>query len=319
MSRGEFSLIEKYFDRSPQRSDVDLAVGDDCAILTPPERDQLALSVDTLVAGVHFFADVCPKRLGHKALAVNLSDLAATGAEPLWCTLAITLPQIDELWLEAFSEGFLALAGKHQIDLVGGDTTQGPLSLTVQVIGKVPRGKALLRSGAQVGDLVYVSGPIGTAGLGLLGRQGHVDMTAPSDYDALEMPIPRIELGQRLRGIASACIDISDGLAQDLGHILQRSGVGAEIDCMKVPMSPSVEKYVTQTNNPTFPLTCGDDYELCFTAPPQHKATIQALFESLGLSGSCIGHISPSSGLSIKRDGEILALPNTGYEHFQKD
>lgn len=318
MTSGEFGLIGKYFDRSPLRTDVDLAVGDDCAILTPPTGNQLALSVDTLVSGVHFFPDVRPQRLGHKCLAVNLSDLAATGAEPLWCSLAITLPEANEAWLSAFSEGFLDLAREHRIDLVGGDTTQGPLSITVQVIGKVPKGEALLRSGAKVGDLIFVSGPIGNAGIGLLGRQANLDIADTSAYDALEIPEPRVNLGQSLRGTASACIDISDGLIQDLCHILKRSGVGAEVTYENIPFSDPTIEYVSRTGDLLFPLRSGDDYELCFTAPPGKRDIIESVFNQLGLGGACIGEILPIPELRIRHQGRILEYHETGYEHFKK-
>jgi len=254
MASGEFGLIEKYFDRPSERADVILAVGDDCAILAPPDEQQLAVSVDTLVSGVHFFPDTDPRGLGHKALAVNLSDLAACGAKPAWCSLALTLPSIDEGWLSGFSAGFWGLARQHNISLIGGDTTQGPLSITVQVIGTTPRGKALLRSGAKANDLIYVSGPIGNAGLGLMGRQGAWEIKDPALFMALETPTPRIALGLSLLGIASACIDISDGLAADLGHILERSQVGAEIDWDQLPLSESVRQFIAQHDDLGFPL-----------------------------------------------------------------
>ncbi len=317
MASGEFGLIERFFDRPSGRADVILAVGDDCALLAPPSDQNLALSVDTLISGIHFFPDTDPRGLGHKSLAVNLSDLAATGAKPAWCTLALTLPHIDEAWLNEFSEGFFALASKHDLSLVGGDTTQGPLSITIQVMGSVPKGQELLRSGAKVGDLIYVSGLIGNAGLGLLGRQGAWPVDDPTLYAALEMPAPRVELGLALREIATACIDISDGLAADLGHILDRSHVGAEINWERLPLSGPVREYVAQTRDSAFPLKSGDDYELCFTAPSEQQEAIEEIFRSLRLNGTCIGHIEDLPGLRIKRASGRILLDKTGYEHFK--
>ena len=316
MVAGEFELIQKFFDRPSGRPDVILAVGDDCALLQPPQQQNLALSVDTLVSGVHFFAETDPRGLGHKALAVNLSDLAACGAKPAWCSLALTLPQIDEAWLGEFSSGFLGLASQHNVALIGGDTTQGPLSITVQVIGMIPEGQALLRSGAEVNDLIYVSGPIGNAGLGLLGRKGSRLIEDPAIYAALETPIPRVALGQALLGMASACIDISDGLAADLGHILNQSHVGAEIDLDRLPISVPVRKYVEESGDLSFPLRTGDDYELCFTVPTRLQTEVERILQTLGLSGRCIGQVEPTPGLRIKNASGLISIEKNGYEHF---
>lgn len=316
MASGEFGLIEKFFDRPSGRSDVILGIGDDCALLSPPEDQDLALSIDTLVSGVHFFGDTNPRGLGHKALAVNLSDLAASGAKPAWCSLALTLPHIDEAWLSEFSAGFFSLASKNNISLIGGDTTEGPLSITVQVIGTVPKGKALLRSGAKANDLIYVSGPIGNAGLGLLGRQGSWPIEDPTVYAALETPTPRVELGQALLEIASACIDVSDGLAADLGHILERSQVGAEIEWDRLPLSFPVREFVRQSGDVGFPLRTGDDYELCFTVPPGHQNEVEKIFRVLGLSGGYIGRIETIAGLRVRKASELIDMKKSGYEHF---
>lgn len=316
MASGEFGLIEKFFDRPSGRSDVILGIGDDCALLSPPEDQDLALSIDTLVSGVHFFGDTNPRGLGHKALAVNLSDLAASGAKPAWCSLALTLPHIDEAWLSEFSAGFFSLASKNNISLIGGDTTEGPLSITVQVIGTVPKGKALLRSGAKANDLIYVSGPIGNAGLGLLGRQGSWPIEDPTVYAALETPTPRVELGQALLEIASACIDVSDGLAADLGHILERSQVGAEIEWDRLPLSFPVSEFVRQSGDVGFPLRTGDDYELCFTVPPGHQNEVEKIFRVLGLSGGYIGRIETIAGLRVRKASELIDMKKSGYEHF---
>lgn len=316
MASGEFGLIEKFFDRPSGRGDVILGIGDDCALLSPPEHQNLALSIDTLVSGVHFFGDTNPRGLGHKALAVNLSDLAASGAKPAWCSLALTLPHIDEDWLSEFSAGFFSLASKNNISLIGGDTTEGPLSITVQVIGTLPKGKALLRSGAKPNDLIYVSGPIGNAGLGLLGRQGSWPIEDPMLYAALETPTPRVELGQALLEIASACIDVSDGLAADLGHILERSRVGAEIEWDRLPLSSPVREFVKQSGDLGFPLRTGDDYELCFTVPPDHQNEVEKIFRFLGLSGGYIGRIGTTAGLRVRKASELINMEKSGYEHF---
>lgn len=316
MASGEFSLIEKFFDRPSGRSDVILGIGDDCALLSPPEQQNLALSIDTLVSGIHFLSDTDPRNLGHKALAVNLSDLAASGAKPAWCCLALTLPHIDEAWLSEFSAGFFALASEHQVSLIGGDTTQGPLSITVQVIGTIPHGKALLRSGAKANDLIYLSGPIGNAGLGLLGRQRSQNIEDPNLYAALERPNPRVALGQAILGIASACIDISDGLAADLGHILERSQVGAEIEWDRLPLSTAVQEFIAQSGDLGFPLRTGDDYELCFTAPLHYQDEVERILRDLGLKGGCIGRIEPIPGLRIRGPKELINVGKSGYEHF---
>jgi thiamine-monophosphate kinase len=316
MVSGEFNLIERFFDRLPKRSDVVLAVGDDCALLEGPRSDCIAVSVDTLVSGVHFFPDVSPRTLGHKALAVNLSDLAASGAEPRWCTLALTLPEVNEDWISAFSEGFYALAQRHQVDLVGGDTSRGPLSITVQVMGSVPRESALLRSGACPGDLIYVSGPIGSAGLALKALR---DPQLTLDKDclrALEQPLPRTELGIALRGYATACIDISDGLVADLGHILHRSEVGADLVLEQIPFISAVQQAIIDFGDPTFALTAGDDYELCFTVPARHRETIEALLIRLDLAGQCVGQISTQQGLRIHSSQGPICFDRGGYEHF---
>jgi thiamine-monophosphate kinase len=317
MASGEFSLIETFFNRPTGRSDIILGIGDDCALLAPPALQNLALSIDTLVAGVHFFADTNPRGLGHKALAVNLSDLAASGAKPAWCSLALTLPQIDEAWLGEFSAGFFALAAQHDIALIGGDTTQGPLAITVQVIGTIPEGEALLRSGAKPNDLIYVSGPIGNAGLGLLGRQGSLFIEDPALYAALETPNPRVALGQALLGMANACIDISDGLAADLCHILERSQVGADIEWDRLPLSKPVRKFIDCSGDLGFPLRAGDDYELCFTVSPKHQEDVERIFRQLNLDGACIGRIESKPGLRIRTGSGLIDLVKSGYEHFK--
>lgn len=312
----EFSLIETVFKKPPTRRDVLLSIGDDCALVGPREGYHLAISVDTLVSGTHFLPEVSPKCLGHKALAVNLSDLAACGAEPAWCTLAITLPSGDPEWLVGFMQGFSALAQQHTVDLIGGDTTRGPLSVTIQLMGHVPVGEALLRSGAKVGDLIYVSGLIGEAGLGLLSRRKLLSFEVPQAIEALERPLPRVELGVLLRGIASACIDISDGLLADLSHILDQSNVGASLALEKIPSSSAMRHHVRMTGDSLFPLTAGDDYELCFTVPKDRAKWVEDTFRRLGLEGALIGEIEATPGLRLYSNGNQLQTDRLGYEHF---
>jgi len=313
----EFDLIRDYFSRvGSTRSDVPLGVGDDCALLRVPADCELALSIDTLVAGVHFFADCDPEALGHKALAVGLSDLAAMGAKPAWATLALTIPQADAAWLRAFSNGFAKLAAEQGVALVGGDTTRGPLAITVQVHGLVPQGNALRRSGARVGDLVCVSGTLGDAGLALrLLEAGEL----PSDRlrARLERPTPRVGLGLALRGIATAMIDLSDGLAADLGHILAASGVGAEIRLAELPLSAEVRDQFSADADWGLPLASGDDYELCFCVPERKRDQITALAERLGIPVQVIGRIVEEPGLRcLLDDGTIRDAERIGYDHF---
>ncbi|QSA97678.1 thiamine-phosphate kinase [Methylococcus sp. EFPC2] len=312
MSLGEFELIRRYFTRPPRRADTLLTVGDDCALLVPRADERLAVSTDTLVAGVHFLADTDPRRLGHKCLAVNLSDLAAMGADPAWVTLALTLPRVDEAWLERFAEGFLDLAQRYGVDLIGGDTTHGPLSITVQAMGWVSADKALRRDGARAGDAVYMTGELGLGGLGLRIALGKCAIDAPAAVERLEKPEPRISAGLALGGLASACIDISDGLAADLGHILTASGVGATLDYAALPLPEPVRRHVEETGDWSMPLTAGDDYELCFTLAPEHEAELAAR----GISCTRIGHIEAERGLRILRDGQRLELGAGGYRHF---
>lgn len=306
----EFNLIKRFFDTRPlQQPFNQLGIGDDCALLSIPNTQQLAVTTDTMVENVHFFADADPYTLGHKLLAVNLSDLAAMGAQPFAVTLALTMPKVDENWLQAFSEGFMHLARQHQVDLIGGDTTSGPLTLTVQAIGLVPQGSALLRSGAKAGDLIYVTGQLGNAGLGLKIKQGYACAQPAAMLASLHTPQPRIAQGLALRGIAHACIDISDGLAADLGHILEKSGVGACLQWDRLPLSAQVLDYLQKTGDWQMPLTAGDDYELCFSIPPQ-------LEQALPPGCFCIGTIEAEPGLRINRGGRLAVLEAKGFEHF---
>ncbi|MCK7583133.1 MAG: thiamine-phosphate kinase [Chromatiales bacterium] len=313
----EFDLIGRYFAAlGPERMDVALGVGDDCALLEIPSGQALAVSIDTLSAGVHFFADCDPEHIGHKSLAVGLSDLAAMGAEPAWATLALTLPEADEDWIRAFAVGFGRLASAHGMRLVGGDTTRGPLSVAVQVHGLVPADTAIRRSGACPGDAVFVSGTLGDAGLALR-RILAGEPIAPELRRRLECPEPRVEAGRRLRGIASAMIDLSDGLAGDLGHILSASAVGAELELERLPLTPQIAEIVAATDDWSLPLASGDDYELCFCVPPAHIPTVERLAKALGLPLTRVGWIRASAGLDFRRtDGGRLMLPARGYDHF---
>ncbi len=310
MALAEFDLIRRYFaSHTLQHPFNQLGIGDDCALLTIPPGHQLAVTTDTMVENVHFFADTDPERLGHKLLAVNLSDLAAMGAEPFAVTLALTLPKTDEYWLQAFSKGFMQLARQYNVDLIGGDTTSGPLTLSVQAMGVVPTGKALLRSKAKIGDRVYVTGQVGNAGLGLKVKQGYVCDQPEPLLQSLDQPQPRVAEGLVLRGVAHACIDISDGLAADLNHILEKSGVGAVLHMDRLPMSTAVMDYIERTGDWRLPLIAGDDYELCFTVS-------QAIEEQALKAFYCIGEIVSEPGLRIERAGRLETMEIRGYEHF---
>ena len=326
-SRGmtEFDLIKQFFSRPTQRAA--LSGGDDCALLNPTVGSQLVISSDMLVEGRHFFADVSPFSLGHKALAVNLSDLAACGATPVAFTLALSLPRIDGAWLQAFADGLYALADAHSCELIGGDTTQGPLTICITVFGEVPRGQALLRSGAQVDDDVYVSGTLGDARLALDALQGRIQL--PPDVLAaarlrLELPTPRVALGTALRSIATSAIDISDGLAGDLGHILKASGVGARVNaditinliaaCARFDWARGqfdTEKQLEAV------FSGGDDYELAFTAPPAVRQAVQAASASSQTPVTRIGVIEMQPGLRlVDGGGNPVTTPFKSFDHF---
>lgn len=323
MSLGEFDLIDRYFRRSPRAGGpVALGVGDDCALLAPTPGQQLAISADALVEGRHFLSTVCPRRLGHKSLAVNLSDLAACGARPLAFTLSLALPAAREDFLAPFSQGLLALADAHGIELIGGDTTAGPLNIGITVMGEVPPGQALLRSGARVGDALWVSGTLGDARLALEVFRGTVDLADGAFAQvrqAMEQPTPRVALGLALRGVASAAIDLSDGLLGDLGHVLRRSGVGAELALDALPRS-AVLAAQAEPVQATCLLTGGDDYELLFTAPPAHHDAVQAAAAQAGVAVTCIGRIVPAGqGLRV-HDARGQALDLSGrhaFDHFR--
>jgi thiamine-monophosphate kinase len=265
---------------------------------------------------VHFLPNIDPISLGHRALAVNLSDLAAVGAEPAWALLALSLPEADAAWLEGFAQGFFALAERYRVDLVGGDTTLGPLAVTVQVLGWVPEAQALKRSAARAGDWVCVSGPLGEAGLGLKMLKGELGWQDLGAVARFLTPIPRVELGLALRGLAHACIDVSDGLAQDLGHVLSASQVGATLVWESLPLSEAVRRYIAETGDWRLPLCAGDDYELCFTVPPQRAPALKQRLSELGLPWHRIGTIEPQPGLRLRRGQAVIEIPPLGYRHF---
>ncbi len=323
MPLAEFSLIDRFFAaHAKRRADVALGIGDDAAVVDVPSGEQLVVAVDTLVAGVHFPDNAAPADIGYKALAVNLSDMAAMGAQPRWATLALTLPQADADWVAEFARGFFALAERFQVELIGGDTTRGPLCVSVQILGTLPRGQGLLRAGARVGDRIFVSGNLGDAGLALrlLQTQGACADDIRAALDArLHRPEPRVALGERLRGLASAAIDVSDGLLADLGHILERSGVGATVWVERLPRSAAFQSCVSPQTPEWFelPLAAGDDYEICFTATPVQSATLQTLARELDVSITAIGVIEAEPGLRCcTDDGRDFQPTRRGYEHF---
>ncbi|RYX93625.1 MAG: thiamine-phosphate kinase [Comamonadaceae bacterium] len=327
---GEFDLIARYFKRPPKQAHVALGVGDDCALLQPGVGMHLAITSDMLVEGRHFLSTVDPFRLGHKSLAVNLSDLAACGARPRAFTLALSLPHVDESWLEGFSAGLFALADQHGCELVGGDTTRGPLNICITAFGEVPRGRALLRSGARAGDDIYVSGTLGDARLALEAFRGTLSL--PQDIfaaarDRLEQPTPRIELGLALRDLATAAIDISDGLLGDLGHILKASHVGATIRLPDVLtlMASAFSPEFPQTGGMDLPdadrlrfvLSGGDDYELLFTAPPAAADAVKVAARQARCPVTCIGQIDAAPGARLAdASGNPQPADFASFDHF---
>ncbi|GAB5606334.1 thiamine-phosphate kinase [Sideroxyarcus sp. TK5] len=316
----EFDLIRQYFTR-PTPNTI-LGVGDDAALLAVSPGMELAVSTDMLVGGTHFYLDTDPRQLGHKTLAVNLSDLAAMGAQPRWATLSLSLPQAHDDWLQAFSEGFFALANAHGVELVGGDTTRGPLNLCVTIMGEVPQGQALRRSGAQVGDDIWVSGVLGEAALGLAQLQDRVQLPESERQTclaALQQPQPRVALGLALRDFAHSAIDISDGLLADLKHILDSSGVAAELRYDRLPKCPfltaSGEEMAVLAQDCV--LSGGDDYELCFTAPLARREQIMALAAPLHLPLTRVGKIVSGQGCKLRAaDGSVMKVEKEGYDHF---
>jgi thiamine-monophosphate kinase len=318
---GEFDLIARYFTRPALRNP--LGVGDDCALLQPAPGMQLAVSTDLLVEGRHFLSTVDPRALGHKALAVNLSDLAACGAQPLAFTLSLALPAVDERWLAGFSQGLFALAEAHDCELVGGDTTRGPLAINITVFGEVPAGQALLRSGAHAGDDLWVSGTLGDARLALEAFRGTVSLPQ-AVFEAsrlrLERPQPRVALGLALRGIASAAIDVSDGLLGDVGHVLQRSKVGARIDASCAPRLLAAAGQglaLAAARIEELVFAGGDDYELAFTASARHRGAVEAAAREAATPVTRIGSLTAEPGLFVvDARGQPLTRRFDGFDHF---
>jgi thiamine-monophosphate kinase len=315
---GEFEIIARYFTRPDRDPDVLLGVGDDAAVLAVDGLT--AVTVDTLVPGVHFPDGMAPNLLGYRLMAVNLSDLAAMGAEPRWCTLALTLPKPDERWLDGFSRGLFELAERHGVSLVGGDLTRGPLTLTLQLMGGVERGRVLTRSGGKVGDDIYVTGTLGDSAAGIALITERVDAAPGSAGAALKerfyRPVPRVEAGIALRSLANAAIDVSDGLLADLGHICERSGCGAVIDVESVPVSAELLSTFPPQIALAHALGGGDDYELCFTAPPSRAPQIEAALEGTGATPKRIGQLVAGRDVSCVRDGEPFEPRVLGYRHF---
>lgn len=319
----EFELIRRYFHFSAGQAAetmagaVDLGVGDDCALLSLPPGEQLAVTTDTLVSGVHFTADGNPSLIARRALRVNLSDLAAMGAEPLGFQLALTLPNLDTVWLAAFSAGLAEDARQFNCPLIGGDTTKGPLAITITLLGSVPKGQALTRAGASVGDLLFVTGTLGDSAAGLACLQAGKD-----DGFLLQrywLPEPRLTAGHCLRGLATAALDISDGLLQDIAHIARASGLSARIHANQLPLSTALRQSASREQSQAWALCGGDDYELCFTLAPKNRAEMLARLGRLGIAASCIGEMVPA-GLTpvdcLDDDGKPIALAQGGYDHF---
>ncbi|MCX8957978.1 thiamine-phosphate kinase [Erwinia psidii] len=321
MACGEFELISRYFDRvTSSRRDVEKGIGDDCALLSLPEKQTLAISTDTLVEGVHFLRDIHPADLGYKALAVNLSDLAAMGADPAWLTLALTLPAVDEPWLKAFSDSLFELLDYYNMQLIGGDTTRGPLSMTLGIHGLVPQGRALKRSGARPGDWIYVTGTLGDSAAGLALLQHRIKINDPSVHEALIKrhlrPMPRVLQGQALRDLASSAIDISDGLISDIGHILSASGCGARLNLEALPLS-EVLKHFEPDRALCWALSGGEDYELCFTVPEINRGALDVALGNSGVPFTCVGQIAPQSeGLVLLKNGKPVENTMQGFDHF---
>jgi len=323
----EFNLIAKYFTRATPSAD--LGVGDDAALLRVRDGHQLAISVDMLVAGTHFFHDAAPYDIGWKAMAVNISDMAAMGATPKWATLAIALPEVNEPWLTEFSRGLFACADTFKVDLIGGDTTHGPLNISVQIMGEVPINQALRRDGAQADDDIWVSGKLGSAALGLAHLQGKTTLEpeiAKQCLQALHMPTPRTELGTALRNIANSCIDVSDGLLADLGHILEASSLargsldsgnlGAIIMLDSIACHEHLHAHLSDKHIQQCILAGGDDYELAFTAPKSQRAAIQQLSLQLNLPLSLIGQTTQNAGIQVLYQQQKLDISKKGFDHF---
>jgi thiamine-monophosphate kinase len=322
VATSEFELIRRYFTHRPRHAV--LGVGDDAALVNVRRGWDLVISADMLVAGRHFLRNTDPRQLGHKALAVNLSDMAAMGATPRWATLALALPSVDAHWLTEFSRGFMALARRFDVDLIGGDTTRGPLNICVQIMGEAPHGAALRRDGARSGDDIWISGTLGDAALALAALQRRIRLK-PAELahcmEKLQRPQPRVALGLALRSVAHSAIDISDGLLADLGHVLERSAVAAEVELATVPASPVLRRYLDRVIACSALLAGGDDYELCFTAPRRARAKIARIGQRTRIRLTRIGSIKKrgrgAPPLIVRApDGAALRVVRGGYDHF---
>ena len=325
MACGEFDVIARYFNRHrTARRDVQQGIGDDCALLSISEKQLIAISTDTLVSGIHFLPDIDPADLGYKSLAVNLSDLAAMGADPAWVSLALTLPEINEPWLARFSDSLFEQLDYYGMQLIGGDTTRGPLSITYTINGLVPAGRALLRSGARIGDWIYVTGTLGDSAAGLAILQNRLSVENDEERSALIhrhlRPHPRVLQGQALRDLASSAIDISDGVVSDLGHILKASDCGANLYLDDLPMSASLTNNTTPEQALRWALSGGEDYELCFTVPELHRGALDVALGLQGADFTCIGQIAPAAdGMRFWRGNAQVELDLQGFDHFGKD
>lgn len=316
----EFQIIKQYFDGyGPKRRDVLKSIGDDCALVLPTNNQCIAISVDTLVEGVHFLAAMPAKDLGYKSLAVNLSDLAAMGAVPAWMTLALTLPTADEIWIKEFSQGLFEAAEYYNIALVGGDTTRGPKSITITVNGQVDKEKALCRNGAQVGDWIYVTGTLGDSALGLQIIQNKINASILNKNFLINRhyrPTPRVLVGQSISGLASSCIDLSDGLISDITHVMKASNVAVNIDVEQLPLSQELMETVSLEEGLSFALTGGEDYELLFTVSDNNKKALAKALNSTGVKFTCIGQVMGGDGIKLHHNGTPFTPMNLGFTHF---
>jgi thiamine-monophosphate kinase len=316
----EFQLIKHFFTKQTvKRKDVVLGIGDDCAVLAPIENQNVVVTTDTLVAGVHFPFETSPRAIGHKAVAVNLSDIAAMGAKPSWLSLALTLPDVDEAWLSEFCEGVFELCEFYNVELIGGDTTQGPLSITITAQGLTPQGSYLSRSGAKAGDWLYVTGELGDAALALQQITGKVDIEPQFTEvirNKLDYPKPRVLAGQTLREYASSAIDLSDGLIADLGHICQASNVGANVVLDALPLSTIMRDSLLADDAINLALSGGDDYELLFTISEDNKVGMETAMSHAGTQVTCIGQINTSQTISTTLNNKAIQINTAGFEHF---
>ncbi|RUO40112.1 thiamine-phosphate kinase [Aliidiomarina taiwanensis] len=323
----EFALIAKYFQRevagtdTRSKNNIVLGIGDDAAIVDPPEDASIAITTDTMVYGTHFDDLVPADAVGHKLVAMNLSDLAAMGAEPTWLSLAVTCPDIDEAWMSEFSRGFFELSDYYNCSLIGGDVTRGPLSFTVTAQGIVPRGKEMRRRGARPGDRIYVSGTLGDAAAALAGQQQTLPVCETQQAQlnkALFYPRPQVGLGQALRAVATSAIDLSDGLAKDLLHVLQSSNLGARVDAGALPASKILEMVLPDpSQRAQLQLTGGEDYQLCFTVPESRRGSLETIAHQLGLDITCVGVIEGEPGLRIELNNQPFSLKTAGFLHFK--